>query len=117
MPVLIVHQFEAVDIEKQDRQWIAIALGAVNLAVCGLQQVTHVVDLRHIVDERSILRLVVSLSIAKSEFGVSGDQLRAIEFCGPEGSTVFEQPQDADLLVVPAHRNHSDCSALDSDIA
>ena len=117
MSVLIVHQFETVEIEKQDRHWIAIAIGAVDLAVCGLQQVAYVVDLRHIIDERSVLRLVVSLGVAKSESGVSGDQLRAIEFSGPEGSTVFEQPQDADLLVATAHRNRSHRSALDSDIA
>jgi len=115
--VLIVHQFETVEIEKQDRHWIAIAIGAVNLAVCGLQQVAYVVDLRHIIDERSVLRLVVSLGVAKSESGVPGDQLRAIEFSGPEGSTVLEQPQDADLLVAAAHRNRGHRSALDSDTA
>ena len=36
---------------------------------------------------------------------------------GPEGSTVFEQPQGADLLVATAQRNHSHRFALDSYIA
>ncbi len=60
MSMPIIHEFETIEVEEEDGQRIAVARCALDLVVGGREQVARVVDARDVVDERPLLRMVVT---------------------------------------------------------
>ena len=117
MAVLIVHELEAVEVEEDHAELLAVALGALDLVLDRLAQEAGVVDLGHVVDERPLLRAVVALGIRESEIGVGGDQPRRFDLLGLEGTGILEDPEHARLAVSPGDRDREQASRREADLA
>src|SRR4051794_40448903 len=82
MPVLIVHAFESVEVEEDDRQRDAVALAALDLASDVQVQVARVEELGEIVGDRELLRLL--------------EQDRVLD---GNGARLHERQQDVEVAV------------------
>ena len=115
--MLVVDELEAVEVEEEHAELLAVALGALDLVLDRLAQEAGVVDLGHVVDERALLRAVVALGVGEREIGVRRDQPRAADLVGDEGTAVLEDPQHAGLAVAPGDRNREQRARREADLA
>ena len=71
MSVLVVDQFKAIEIEKENGQQLVVAFGTSDLAVRCLQEITRIEDIGDVIGIGALLGGVVFLGIAKCEIRVT----------------------------------------------